>query len=1157
MSNTDINNEFSFGLGLTADQVAQIPKFNIARGKIVPIQLDTPFTNFWDTNNDPSAPSPNGDDNYNRKIVNYPTPFFIIASSSVYNINKVSNMSNNDPRNGNDTSDTNVLQFTVVQGNELDYNQQPNYTETSTLGAGGNGQLARNFYFTPFQEQIKQSMVPVYLLPINTTVKNEPNTYLYTFVRADIFITDVSSIASGVGSGFSYINYLANPQNYQNLPLPSSLPNYNNLPPTLGNGGSDPIVSVKNLVFLSTNYIGNVGSVNTHASFNRFLTYDDMYNISQVGGNFTKGNSAGPVFFGLNDLDFTGSFSNPLNYNQFATPPTFDNPISGKYGNDSMPPYYIFSGRPYSVFFGLHLNTNKFKTGDTKYGDTFNNYANNTLPPPMSAPPDNTKGFPVNFLTSLGNNNPINGPNSSYQKVFNINSNNTQSYFQPNSDAYIGSTYAMDEYYIANSRIVPILGVSGASNLYNIYKFSLNKYIRSYSGTDGYNPKPIPYISPYNPLNVCSYNGGDYNGYKTKSDGTYESDYRLLNCNLIQVGTVQNMTLQFVPMNYFIPPKINTVPNVSDISMTQALSGYIPPPTTTVYINNGSALLTYNSTDVNLKAYTQIRYQIVGGGGGGGGAYYDTTYGEASAGGGGGSGFISGFVGGNSVIGIDSFQYTSPPAPFPPLKVSEKIALLPKNWQIIVTIGTGGIPGVSSTTTPTNGGNGGNTILQIYDTTPMDPILKETIIVNGGLGGENGNGFPTQQNGGNGFNGGGGGGGISSGYGGAGVITLGGQKGGDGSMYNAIPLVDGNGGVGGGYGGGQGGSASSGGGNSGGGGGGAGAGVIYYESGNWKNTGGTGTKNGLLPIAPIYGIDYTGGGGGGGSYGGSTGINGGTGGSGYAIIQFTNPVDWGFNFPDPNNNKNKYPSTLPTTNSVNSIAPEDLFNTISSLYANSSSVICNETLTSNSKCGFISPSYYNSLLKNFYSENPNVLPNCNQLTPNGGYTYDEPIAVDTVFLSTHSINVYNSESCGAYNGTFQNLCVPDFKYLAKLSSTPFKCISVPLPSDADEFFYNYETYYGMYEEVSGAPANQNLPYYFYETPDKKVTLTIPSYTPTQYPKPINVPGSTKEESFWNSTLFIILAIIIGVAILITIIILVVKFSKKSDSYEKTKMRYTS
>jgi hypothetical protein len=1147
MSNIDINNEFSFGLGLTASQVAQIPKFNIARGKIVPIQLEQPFTEYWNPNNNPNIPDPASGPpnyaNYDLRIVNYPTPFFIISSSSVYNNNNVANMQNNDPNTGGDKTLTNLLQFTVVQGDDVNYNQQPSFTEPATLGAGGAGQISRNFYFTPFQGQIMKSMVPVYLLPINTTVLNGANTYLYTFVRADIFITDSST------NGFSYIDYLANPSNYQNLPLPSSLPNYNNLPPTLGNGGGTPIIAVKNLVFLATNYIGNQGSINVHASFNRFLTYDDMYNISQAGANFSLGNSAGPVFFGLEDLQSDGTIADPPPIIPFANPSTFPPRLPGPYsstyngyGNNSIQPYYIFSGRPYSIFFGLHLNTNTFNSIDTKYGNTFNNYSNNTLP--SSAPPDKSKGFPINFLTSLGNNNPINGVNSSYQKVVNVSSTNTQSFFQPNSSAYIGSTYAMDEYYIANSRTKPLPGTSGASSLYNIYRFSLNKYIRSYSGTDGYLAKPIPYSLPYDPTEVCSYNGGDYNGYKTLLDGSYESDYNLLNCNLIQVGLVQNMTLQFVPMNYFIPPTINSVPNVTDVSMTQSLSGFIPSPTTTAYINNDNTaidpppiftspnIFIYDSsTNIALRSYTYIKYQIVGGGGGGGGGIANTN--GRSGGGGGGSGQILGFVGGNNTSGSDSFKY-------PQLNLIEKLAKLPKNWKIKITIGAGGAAGVSDTLNPTDGGDGGNTILEILDND--DITYSNVITVVGGGGGKRGyTAEPKGGDAGNGFNGGGGGAGYSgsNGMGGNGIISLGGLSGQTGD----------NGGNGGGVGFGLRGQGQI----TDGGGGAAGTAVIYNTN---INTGGNGTQDGVPPTAPAIadGIAYTGAGAGGGSYGNSGGINGGVGGSGYAIIQFIIPSDYGFTFPEPTNSEKVYPTTLPTTNSTNVIAPQDLFTTISSLYANSSSVICTTDLSSNSKCGFILPNYYNSLLKRFYTEDPNVLPIC-------GDVYDPPVVVDVPSFYNNSFsNIYNSISCGPYSGFLeQNLCVPNFEYLLnKSSNPPFKCIHLPLPNSDININFAYELYYGMYNADSGLqPINDNLPDYFKQTPDKSVSFTRPAYAPTPYPKPLNVPGSTKTETFWNSTAFIIIAIIIGVAILIAIIIIVVKFTKKPNVYENVRYKYTS
>lgn len=1157
MSNIDIGNEFSFGLGLTADEVEQLPKFNLARGKIIPIQLEQPFTEYWDSNNNPNTPDPNSGPspyaNYNLKIINYPTPFFIIASSKVYNINKVNSMPYNDPRNGKNSDTTTVLQYTVVQGDETNYPQNI-YTESATLGAGGNGQLPRNFYFTPFQGQITQSMVPVYLLPINTKVKGNvstsegSNTYLYTFVRADIFITIPSTLSSGVGSGFSYIDYLNNPQNYQSLTNPKDLPNYNNLPNPRPYNNE---VQVKNLVFLSNNYIGNLGSVNSHASFCRFLTYDDMYSITSQGNNFVKGNTAGPIFFGLNDLPFIQSgktIPNPPPFNLSIPLSSFPLP---PYGNDSIPPYYIFPGRPYSIFFGLHLNTNKFKPSDAQYGWTFNNYAKNTdnITTPNIQLPDNAKGYPVNFLTSLGNNNPTNGApnitsnNTSYQKVYNVNSNDTQSFFQSDSSNYIGSTYDMDEYYISNTRTTPKYGLSGASSFFNIYKFSLNKYIRFYSGTDGYTATQIPYNTNFN----CSYNGGAYNGYAPLNSNNYD----LLNCNVTQAGLVQNMTLQFVPLTYFVPPELNVVPNVTLNSMELPLSGYVPPPTTgNIYINNGTVPLIYRyDTNPGYQNYSQISYQIVGGGGSGGGGYLASTFDSNTAGGGGGSGQLIGYLG-----GIDGdFNYNQNPP------VGETSILLPTEWEVEVVLGTGGV-GVGGIS---NGNPGNPTTLTIKDVSltpnPKYPITITAAGGGGGIGGSPGN----NRDGGSGYNGGGGGsnpnkvqgdGGAAI-YGGKGVA---GQKGGGsgGTGY----LV---GGSGGGIGGGPGGLFGDGNANHTGGGGGAGGSGVSYQNGS--QTGGSGTYNGDPPNqgnGNAKGLDYTGAGGGGGSaYNGGTATSG-DGGIGYAILKFSAPIFEEFKFPNPNNipieNVYPYPSNLPTTNSTNIINPLDLFNSISSLYSNSSNIICGTELETNSKCGFVPSEYYNSLNRYFYTQapdlpNPSVGPNCN-ITTAGSNEYDPPVIVG----QTGGINIYNSESCGSYNGTVQNLCVPNFVHFSK-NEPPFKCITIPTPDVNPE--YVYENYYGMYEEdksvTPSVPVNKNFPNYFNQTPNKNVTLTIPSYTPVPYPKPANVPGSTKEKTFWNSTAFIIIAIIIGVAILITIIIIVVKFSKSPNKYEKVRYKYNS
>lgn len=1133
MSNIDIGNEFSFGLGLSPDQVAQIPKFNLARGKIIPIQLDVELdATTWVSSNKASD-----DANYSCKVINYPTPFFIIASSRVYNINKVNSMPYNDPRaTGKNSDTTTLIQYTVVQGDETNYGQQDNYTESATMGAGGNSQLARNFYFTPFQGQITQSMVPVYLLPIKTTVKNGPDTYLYAFVRADIFITNLSNAE---GSAYSYTDYLKNPQNYLNLNQPNSLPNYTNLPDIYPYPYTGDYIYVKNLVFLSTNYIGNSASVNSHASFCRFLTYDDMYSISSKGNYFTNGNSAGPVFFGLEDKLF--------NYNNIPVPPPVPLYPTPPYGNSSIPPYYLFSGRPYSIFFGLHLNTNTFINSNVPYGNTFNNYGLNfgTVLSPL---PDNTKGYPVNFLTSLGNNNPTNGAlnttsnNTSYVKVSNTASTDTQSFFQSNSSNYIGSTYDMDEYYIANSRTNLSYGLSGASSFYNIYKFSLNKYIRFYSGTDSYVPMEIPYDTG----NICTYNGGAYNGYRKNTTG-YETDYDSLNCNTIQAGIVQNMTLQFVPLTYFIPPTVNSVPSVTDISMAIPI-GLIPAtPTDTKYINNSTfgTSVTYTYTDPGLDIYNQVSYQIVGGGGGGGGGAYGGFDRNNTGGGGGGSGNMIGYVGGTYTdSGNNTWNYN--------LKNYPRIetVILPNEWEIEISLGSGGAIGSDG---GGSGDDGGDTTIIFRDISgiPNDKFPK-TFTAYGGKGGTGSTNSDYNGNGGKGFNGGGGGGnGNTRGDFGGGDTNNGGENG-------LVSDSSDNGGDGGGNGAGSGGYADNTGYGAAGGGGGAGSGVTIS---NESYTGGRGgSYDGVN--TPVDGMDYTGGGGGGGSYdGGDSGsYPAGIGGIGYAIIQFSAPIVNRFKFPNPDNilinNVAPYPSKLPTTTSSNIINPLDLFNSISSLYANSSSVICNTNLEPNSKCGFIPTEYYNSLNRYFYTEAPDLpsgMPNCDDTQLTGGYEYDPPVVVGQ---TSTGINIYNSVTCPVPTSGKQNLCVPNFKHLSNQNNEkPFKCIHIPTPDINPE--YVYESYYGMYNEVIGIPVNDNLPDYFKQNPDKKPLSTIPSYTSVPYPKPINVENSTKTETFWNSTLFIVLAVIISVVILITIIVVVVKFSKKPDKYANARVRYVS
>lgn len=293
-------------------------------------------------------------------------------------------------------------------------------------------------------------------------------------------------------------------------------------------------------------------------------------------------------------------------------------------------------------------------------------------------------------------------------------------------------------------------------------------------------------------------------------------------------------------------------------------------PSNKIYINSGAVATNYDNT---LGTFTRVGYQLVGGGAGGGAG---NSVGENRGGGGGGSGYMVGYLGG--IDGSNNYNLVSRP--------NELSTLLPANWKVSVSLGTGGSGGMSD---GASGFPGNATIIDIYDNTvPVLPVLLYSITSLGGLAGDTGDNS-RNGNGGDGFNGGGGGenfGGSSAtrGLGGIGNTTEGGIDGQDGYISG----VDMYGGNGGGVGSGPGGSVGNSVDHTAGGGGAAGSGVN-----TGSQTGGSGSQNGNAPTNGTgnpNGINYTGAGGGGGSYFGGV-ATGGNGGTGYAILEFYNEAN--------------------------------------------------------------------------------------------------------------------------------------------------------------------------------------------------------------------------------------------------------------------------
>lgn len=221
-----------------------------------------------------------------------------------------------------------------------------------------------------------------------------------------------------------------------------------------------------------------------------------------------------------------------------------------------------------------------------------------------------------------------------------------------------------------------------------------------------------------------------------------------------------------------------------------------------------------------------------------------------------------------------------------------------------------------------------------------------------------------------------------------------------------------------------------------------------------------------------------------------------------------------------------YPTLLPNVNAVNYVAPANVQGAITNWYSNTTSVACSTKVISNSFCGFTPQYYYNSLQGEFYKVEDN--PVC-------GATFDPP----------DSITGYSSSCDNFYSPGSKSACVPNFVYDIDPTQPPFICG----PSGAK---FDSADYYAM--------EYNNFINYFYILPSTGIPYSLTSFTPRPYIDTSKISQNsegTPKTTFWNSSLFILLAVIFFVLILGFIVFFIYKQNTKKNPFPNYLNKYYS
>jgi hypothetical protein len=221
-----------------------------------------------------------------------------------------------------------------------------------------------------------------------------------------------------------------------------------------------------------------------------------------------------------------------------------------------------------------------------------------------------------------------------------------------------------------------------------------------------------------------------------------------------------------------------------------------------------------------------------------------------------------------------------------------------------------------------------------------------------------------------------------------------------------------------------------------------------------------------------------------------------------------------------------YPTSLPNLNLTTWVNPSIITFAITNWYSNTTSVACGTKVISNSFCGFTPQYYYNSLQGIFYELKDN--PIC-------GETFDPPADVTDVTAGT--VQGF-SKSCGNTAA-----CVPNFIYDLDITQTPFICG----PNGAK---FDSTDYYGM--------TYNNFYNYFFILPPNGIPYSLTSFTPQPYIDTEKISQNsegTPKTTFWNSSVFILLAVIFFVLILGFIVYYIYKQNTKKNPFPKYLNKY--
>jgi hypothetical protein len=228
-----------------------------------------------------------------------------------------------------------------------------------------------------------------------------------------------------------------------------------------------------------------------------------------------------------------------------------------------------------------------------------------------------------------------------------------------------------------------------------------------------------------------------------------------------------------------------------------------------------------------------------------------------------------------------------------------------------------------------------------------------------------------------------------------------------------------------------------------------------------------------------------------------------------------------------------YPISIPNLNLITYATSSVVTNTIYNWYNNTQAISCGTKVISGGYCGFTPQYYYNSLQGVFY--NMDIIPDCLE-------TFDPPSDVTDITAGT--IQGY-SKSCNDYygSGTFA-ACVPNFYYDLEVTAPPFICGPVGKKFDSvDEYAMEYTNFINYFAIIP-----PSVPY------------SLTSSKPQPYIDTAKISQNTQgtpKTTFWNSSFYIVLAIIIFILIIGIVVYFMYKQGTKKEQFPKYLNKYYS